>query len=520
MPRTLAQRKQQFQQQLSGHQSPLFSNNNPNQINSSSTNNQSKDYINITAANKITPSGASKQGIYQKSLNLITNGVSPLLKKRQQQQSSQPNHYESFNLTKNLIDSRAIAKPATVINSNKTSTNNYSNQQQINPASQLNHHLLTSPTLPVNHPTIVGSTSLSNNLGGQSINSNNNFKATNRLSTAEILVSSPTLNTNPNINDNCDPRRKSESIMLSLDATSNEFDRLQQRQELMLENLNLDFETMLMNGNTAVVSSNNNLGNNNSNQTNNGNQQQLNNMNNMIQMHHHQLLFQQQQQQQQQHNNQPPPFNSTQSHLINSNVQQQNQQQLNGTNVIVHSNLNDGYGRTIQQPKLHPQGIHLQQQQQQNLQSNFNNSSSNKPPIHPTQHVYKEPMYLMYDDPNNQQQQQQNNQQGQNQHFLQQSQHKSSKNDENIYEEVDFMSLSSLRAQYADTLSLQSWKKKGSKRGLSSATSSSFTRWFSTRKKNSPSNSTTISNTISNSNSHTDLDENTYFEHRVSITEY
>lgn len=150
------------------------------------------------------------------------------------------------------------------------------------------------------------------------------------------------------------------------------------------------------------------------------------------------------------------------------------------------------------------------QQMPAHLQSNFGTpANSNKPPLHPSQHVYKEPMYLMYDDPANQ---------ANPQHFLQQQQalnqqHKSAKNDENIYEEVDFMSLSSLRAQYADTLSLQSWKKKGgSKRGLSSTTSSSFTRWFSTRKKNSPSNSTTISNTVSNSNSHTDLDENTYFE--------
>lgn len=55
--------------------------------------------------------------------------------------------------------------------------------------------------------------------------------------------------------------------------------------------------------------------------------------------------------------------------------------------------------------------------------------------------------------------------------------------EENIYEEVDLMNLNSLRAQYADTLSLQSWKKKGSKRALSSAASSSFSRWFSTRKK-------------------------------------
>lgn len=74
---------------------------------------------------------------------------------------------------------------------------------------------------------------------------------------------------------------------------------------------------------------------------------------------------------------------------------------------------------------------------------------------------YKEPFYMVYED------------------------NRVKHNDDNIYEEIDFLTLSSLRAQYADTLSLQSYKKKGgSKRSLAS---SSFTRWFSTRKKNSPS---------------------------------
>lgn len=75
---------------------------------------------------------------------------------------------------------------------------------------------------------------------------------------------------------------------------------------------------------------------------------------------------------------------------------------------------------------------------------------------------YKEPFYMVYED--------------------NRTKHD---NHDNIYEEIDFLTLSSLRAQYADTLSLQSYKKKGgSKRSLAS---SSFTRWFSTRKKNSPS---------------------------------
>lgn len=293
LPRTFAQRKQQFQQ-LSGHQSPLFSNNGSNQLN-----NQSKDYINLSGKT----STASKQGIYQKSLHLLTNGVSPLLKKKQQQQK--PNHYESFNLTKNIgSDTRVTAKPATVIN-NSTNQTNYSNSTALSnsavqaavTASQLTH-LLSSPTSPTGN-NLTNSASLSSNLSGQ-LNAAN-FKV-NRLSTADanLLISSPT---NPNSTnliiqqqqpiDNssiCD-RRKSESIMLSLDSTSNEFDRLQQRQELMLENLNLDFETMLMNGNTVVSSSNQN--NNSSAINNNSNQPNGSQFNNMIQMHH-QLLLQQQ----------------------------------------------------------------------------------------------------------------------------------------------------------------------------------------------------------------------------------
>lgn len=495
LPRTtLAQRKHQLQQ-LVAQQNPIFSLN-------SNNSNQSKDYINTSVLNKTS----DKQGIYQKSLNLLTNGVSPLLKKKSQQQTTtQQNHYETFNLPKNLV----TAKPAAVINN---SNQNNSAVQSAIAASQISH-LLSSPTSPVNNsPTIVGSNSLSSNLSGQLNNQNLNKAGNNRLSTTAdaILINSPTTTSltlqnhqqsnqqnqfliNQD-NGNLDQRRKSELIMLSLDATTNEFDRLQQRQELMLENLDLGFETMLMNGNTVVSNNQKNQ----LNQANQSNGNQQHQLNNMLQMHH--LLLQQQ------HNNQ----------------QSQQQQHLNGnaTNVLV-SNVGD-YGRTIQQQTklLNHSSVQnnnlMQQQQLQAQQSNFSPhnqiaSSANKPPLHPSQHIYKEPMYLMYDDPNSNQQTQNVNTQ------LLQQQHKSSKNDENIYEEVDFMSLSSLRAQYADTLSLQSWKKKGSKgRGLSSTTSSSFTRWFSTRKKNSPSNSTTISNTVSNSNSHTDLDESTYFEVKQS----
>ncbi|RWS30523.1 rho guanine nucleotide exchange factor 10-like protein [Leptotrombidium deliense] len=167
-------------------------------------------------------------------------------------------------------------------------------------------------------------------------------------------------------------RRKSEPIMFSLDSITNEINRLQQRQEQMLENLNLDLETMLM----------------------------------------------------------------SEDHL-----------QLNG--VMSNSNAREmmaaagDYGRTG------------------------------------AQSLYKEPLYMLYDEAHR------------------------GRAEENIYEEVDFMTLSSLRAQYADTLSLQSWKKKGSKRGLASATSSGFTRWFSTRKKNSPT-------------ANSDIDENPYVDVKLS----
>lgn len=104
-----------------------------------------------------------------------------------------------------------------------------------------------------------------------------------------------------------------------------------------------------------------------------------------------------------------------------------------------------------------PQNQQLQQQQQQQPQSQSQTLH------HPQQSIYREPLYMLYDDSHR------------------------ARVEENIYEEVDFMTLSSLRAQYADTLSLQSWRKKGSKRTLSgTSSSSSFTRWFSTRKKNSP----------------------------------
>ena len=215
---------------------------------------------------------SQKQGIYQRSLSLFANGVSPLLRKKK---------------------SKA--------NANNTSVTNNSNDSE---------------------QTVVttGTSSLARR------------------------------------------RRKSEPIMFSYDSITNEISRLQQRQEQILENLNLDFETMLMNDtNTGLLSGSSN--------SNNG------------------------------------------SSLTN-----------------ICSNVSGGnggeYGRTMQSMP------------------------------------YKEPFYMLYEESQ-----------------------RSNRAEDNIYEEIDFLTLSSLRAQYADTLSLQSYKKKGSKRSLGS---SSFTRWFSTRKKSSP----------------------------------
>lgn len=118
-------------------------------------------------------------------------------------------------------------------------------------------------------------------------------------------------------------------------------------------------------------------------------------------------------------------------------------------------------------------GQQLQQQQiPQHLQQHTFNSQqhSNNPhqqSHHLSQQLFKEPLYMMYGDDN-----------------YGRGGSTGGGPEENIYEEVDLMTLSSLRAQYADTLSLQSWKKKGgSKRALSNAASNSFSRWFSTRKK-------------------------------------
>lgn len=231
-------------------------------------------------------SKSNKQGIYQRSLSIFANGVSPLLRKKKSKGSSNDQNSET-----------------------------------------LNHlQLLSSSTLGLS-----------------------------RL------------------------RRKSEPIMFSYDSITNELSKFQAREEKIVENINLDFEKMLMNDTNGEYLSNSSIN------------------NAMI------------------------------------NAKDTSLRQFKVTNMHLNRKDNsDTYGRTMNS-QLHSQ----------------------------PQLSYKEPFYMVYED------------------------NRIKHNDDNIYEEIDFLTLSSLRAQYADTLSLQSYKKKGgSKRSLAS---SSFTRWFSTRKKNSPS---------------------------------
>ncbi|XP_075590489.1 rho guanine nucleotide exchange factor 10-like protein isoform X1 [Dermatophagoides farinae] len=329
-----------------------------------------------------------KQSIYQRSLSIFTNGVSPLLRKKKSK-SNQQNQRIPQHLDYRFGDN-----------------NNFRQKQQL----YQHHHTLSSSTLGLSQL-----------------------------------------------------RRKSEPIMFSYDSITNELSKFQAREEKIVKNINLDFEKMLMNdtngeysgstsSNTGIVVGTGGGGCN-------------------------QFIDQ-----------------STSSSLRRLAQQQQQQQQFGG-------NLKDDfdhYGKTMisaagtnQLQHHHPhsasthQFIHHQQQQQTPLHSH------QQPP---PQLSYKEPFYMVYEDNRNNKQLQQQQQQQQLHHHHHsnsipnthhQNHHHSHHNDDNIYEEIDFLTLSSLRAQYADTLSLQSYKKKGgSKRSLAS---SSFTRWFSTRKKNSPS---------------------------------
>lgn len=77
------------------------------------------------------------------------------------------------------------------------------------------------------------------------------------------------------------------------------------------------------------------------------------------------------------------------------------------------------------------------------------------------------------------------------------------KSDDNIYEEIDMMTMKGLRPDYqVETSSLHSgdWKKKNSKKFISA----SFTRWFSTRKKSS-------------GNQNSDQEESNYIDSKFHI---
>lgn len=113
---------------------------------------------------------ASKQGIYQRSLSLLANGVSPLLRKKHP-------------------------------NSNATS---------IAPAAKPHHQ----PPAP------------------------------SQLPASDALLNSSAASL-------ARRRRKSEPIMFSLDSITNEINRLQQRQEQIMEGLNLEFDPMLMSDDDA-----------------------------------------------------------------------------------------------------------------------------------------------------------------------------------------------------------------------------------------------------------------------------
>lgn len=188
----------------------------------------------------------------------------------------------------------------------------------------------------------------------------------------------------------------------------------------------------------------------------------------------------QQQQQQQNSSN-----NNSQQNLINNHnsvVQHlqhvSNQQQQQQTSQINHHHMNQSSASSsaslLRLEQLSSPTSVSGTQSSSVVTSSVNNNQFNQPRVYHSNSnnsnqqltsgpLYKEPLYMFYDDSYR------------------------SRPEENIYEEVDLLTLNSLRAQYSDTLSLQSWNKKNgghrSKSALSSAASSSFSRWFSTRKK-------------------------------------
>ena len=231
-----------------------------------------------------------------------------------------------------------------------------------------------------------------------------------------------------------DSRRQSEPVMFSFDSITNEINRLQQRHEQILENRTLDFDNMLLNDEDNFKQS-----------------QPLPS-----------ITANNGQQQQQQPSNQQSSQLSSPTSSSSANNQRSGHSSSSGHTNLASSSLmpSSEYGSRA--------GQQMHQQIPQHLQQHNFNSQSNphQQGHHLSQQLFKEPLYMMYGDDNY-------GRGG-----------STGGPEENIYEEVDLMTLSSLRAQYADTLSLQSWKKKGgSKRALSNAASNSFSRWFSTRKK-------------------------------------
>jgi hypothetical protein len=363
--------------------------------------------------------------LYHKSLNLLSNGVSPLLRKK-------PPVGQHSVVSGNSSTSDYYLPPSELISCSSVAAPIGSNGNNRSPPKQL--HLDSS-----------------------------------RLSTASNVNSSVFTN-------NGNSRRQSEpSAMLNVESAPTEFDRLQQRQELMLESLNLDFETMLMNGGNAPTG-------------NGSDRSALPNAHGSTMHHHHSHPHHM-------HHHLPHQIIMPHHQHLQSNSGEYGRAGLKGHHFGNANPTNGSSGMAYKdhmymmydesspssaasqvlhgmQNAVNIQALHNQQQQQQQQQHSMQSSQPQSPNQHSQQPQPTNvpsglpPTGLTGLAPG--------------------TQIKSARNDENIYEEVDFLSLSSLRAQYADTLSLQSWKKKSTnsgKRGLGAAASSSFTRWFSTRKK-------------------------------------
>ncbi|XP_074603024.1 rho guanine nucleotide exchange factor 10-like protein isoform X2 [Brevipalpus obovatus] len=321
---------------------------------------------------------SSSKGIYQKSLSILANGVSPLLRKKHS-----PHNITSGHTTIHHHHTNTIANPNHLLlhqlnqqQQHYTLQHQHYQHQFRDPANNLvrlspniGHPIpisqATSPTSYNHHPGIINLCAPGNQQPQQ-------YSQESQQHQQHQLQP----------NDNALIGNNSDVLLSPASGT---------QQEAMLENLNIDFETMLMS--------------------------------------------------------------------------EENGGGGGGVNNPSNSNTNSSNGGTALISAAHRNSNNMGSANVNQLQA------ASREPLSPTseygrqvQPSYRDHLYMLYDDSHRQ------------------------RVEENIYEEVDFMTLTSLRAQYADTLSLQSWKKKGSKKTLSSGTSSSssFTRWFSTRKKNSP----------------------------------